>query len=129
MNDVQNFIDELKNVRKLIEDPRPKITKYDDAINMIENIIGKYQAIIDENERKTMSIRVELLLDNQEQAHDRMDYYYDREKKLKDILTSLAEVKKILERQLKEVTDEIDKYENENFESISARDIEDAIEQ
>ena len=57
-----------------------------------------------------------------------MDYYYDREKKLKDILTSLAEVKKILERQLKEVTDEIDKYENENFESISARDIEDAIE-
>ena len=67
-------------------------------------------------------------LDNQEQAHDRMDYYYDREKKLKDILTSLAEVKKILERQLKEVTDEIDKYENENFESISARDIEDAIE-
>ena len=67
-------------------------------------------------------------LDNQEQAHDRMDYYYDREKKLKDILTSLAEVKKILERQLKEVTDEIDKYENENFESISARDIEDSIE-
>jgi|TARA_Y100000114_G_scaffold130590_1_gene128482 hypothetical protein len=52
MNDVQNFIDELKNVRKLIEDPRPKITKYDDAINMIENIIGKYQAIIDENERE-----------------------------------------------------------------------------
>jgi len=52
MNDVQNFIDELKNVRKLIEDPRPKITKFDDAINMIENIIGKYQAIIDENERE-----------------------------------------------------------------------------
>lgn len=52
MNDVQNFIDELKNVRKLIEDPKPKITKYDDAINMIENIIGKYQAIIDENERE-----------------------------------------------------------------------------
>ena len=52
MNDVQNFIDELKNVRKFIEDPRPKITKYDDAINMIENIIGKYQAIIDENERE-----------------------------------------------------------------------------
>ena len=52
MNDVQNFIDELKNVRKLIEDPRPKITKYDDAINMIENIIGKYQAIIDENEKE-----------------------------------------------------------------------------
>ena len=51
MNDVQNFIDELKNVRKLIEDPKPKITKFDDAINMIENIIGKYQAIIDENER------------------------------------------------------------------------------
>ena len=36
MNDVQNFIDELKNVRKLIEDPKPKITKFDDAINMIE---------------------------------------------------------------------------------------------
>jgi hypothetical protein len=52
MNDVQNFIDELKNVRKLIEDPKPKITKFDDAINMIENIIGKYQAIIDENERE-----------------------------------------------------------------------------
>jgi hypothetical protein len=51
MNDVQNFIDELKNVRKLIEDPSPKITKYADAINMIEIIIGKYQAIIDENER------------------------------------------------------------------------------
>ncbi len=77
---------------------------------------------------KTMSIMGRAFLDNQEQAHDRMDYYYDREKKLKDILTSLAEVKKILERQLKEVTDEIDKYENENFESISARDIEDAIE-
>ena len=75
-----------------------------------------------------MSIMGRAFLDNQEQAHDRMDYYYDREKKLKDILTSLAEVKKILERQLKEVTDEIDKYENENFESISARDIEDAIE-
>ena len=52
LNDVQNFIDELKNVRKLIEDPKPKITKFDDAINMIENIIGKYQAIIDENERE-----------------------------------------------------------------------------
>jgi hypothetical protein len=52
MNDVQNFIDELKNVRKLIEDPKPKITKFDDAINMIENIIGKYQAIINENERE-----------------------------------------------------------------------------
>ena len=52
MNDVQNFIDELKNVRKLIEDPKPKITKFDDAVNMIENIIGKYQAIIDENERE-----------------------------------------------------------------------------
>ena len=52
MNDVQNFIDELKNVRKLIEAPKPKITKFDDAINMIENIIGKYQAIIDENERE-----------------------------------------------------------------------------
>ena len=52
MNDVQNFIDELKNVRKLIEDPKPKITKFDDAINMIENIIGKYQSIIDENERE-----------------------------------------------------------------------------
>ena len=52
MNDVQNFIDELKNVRKLIEDPKPKITKFDDAINMIENIIGKYQAIIVENERE-----------------------------------------------------------------------------
>ena len=52
MNDVQNFIDELKNVRKLIEDSKPKITKFDDAINMIENIIGKYQAIIDENERE-----------------------------------------------------------------------------
>ena len=52
MNDVQNFIDELKNVRKLIKDPKPKITKFDDAINMIENIIGKYQAIIDENERE-----------------------------------------------------------------------------
>ena len=52
MNDVQNFIDELKNVRKLIEDPKPKITKFDDAINMIENIIGKYQAIIDENEKE-----------------------------------------------------------------------------
>ena len=77
---------------------------------------------------KTMSIMGRAFLDNQEQAHDRMDYYYDREKKLKDILTSLAEVKKILERQLKEVTDEIDKYENENFESISARDIEDAID-
>jgi len=77
---------------------------------------------------KTMSIMGRAFLDNQEQAHDRMDYYYDREKKLKDILTSLAEVKKILERQLKEVTDEIDKYENENFESISARDIENAIE-
>jgi len=77
---------------------------------------------------KTMSIMGRAFLDNQEQAHDRMDYYYDREKKLKDILTSLAEVKKILERQLKEVTDEIDKYENENFESISAKDIEDAIE-
>ena len=75
-----------------------------------------------------MSIMGRAFLDNREQAHDRMDYYYDREKKLKDILTSLAEVKKILERQLKEVTDEIDKYENENFESISARDIEDAIE-
>ena len=75
-----------------------------------------------------MSIMGRAFLDNQEQAHDRMDYYQDREKKLKDILTSLAEVKKILERQLKEVTDEIDKYENENFESISARDIEDAIE-
>ena len=52
MNDVQNFIDEFKNVSKLIEDPKPKITKFDDAINMIENIIGKYQAIIDENERE-----------------------------------------------------------------------------
>ena len=52
MNDLHNFIYELKIVRKLIEDPRPKITKYDDAINMIENIIGKYQAIIDENERE-----------------------------------------------------------------------------
>ena len=72
---------------------------------------------------KTKSIIATAFLDNQEQAHDRMDYYYDREKKLKDILTSLAEVKKILERQLKEVTDEIDKYENENFESISARDL------
>ena len=67
-------------------------------------------------------------LDNQEQENDRVDYLHDREKKLKDILVSLAEVKKILERQLKEVTDEIDKYENENFESISARDIENAIE-
>ena len=52
MNDVQNFIDELKNVRKLIMSPKPRITKYDDAVNMIENIIGKYQAIIDENERE-----------------------------------------------------------------------------
>ena len=52
MVEVQTFIDELKNVRKLIEDPKPKITKFDDAINMIENIIGKYQAIIDENERE-----------------------------------------------------------------------------
>ena len=67
-------------------------------------------------------------LDNQEQENDRVDYLHDREKKLKDILVSLAEVKKILERQLQEVTDEIDKYENENFESISAKDIEDAIE-
>ena len=75
-----------------------------------------------------MSIMGRAFLDNQEQAHDRMDYYYDREKKLKNILTSLAEVKKILERQLKEVTDEIDKYENENFESISLEEVEDAIE-
>ena len=62
-------------------------------------------------------------LDNQEQAHDRMDYYYDREKKLKDILVSLAEVKKILERQLQEVTDEIDKYEEDTFGAM-----QDAIE-
>jgi len=77
---------------------------------------------------KTMSIMGRAFLDNQEQENDRVDYLHDREKKLKDILVSLAEVKKILERQLKEVTDEIDKYENENFESISARDIENAIE-
>ena len=75
-----------------------------------------------------MSIMGRAFLDNQEQAHDRMDYYYDREKKLKDILTSLAEVKKILERQLKEVTDEIDNYENENFESISLKEVEDDFE-
>ena len=75
-----------------------------------------------------MSLMGRAFLDNQEQAHDRMDYYYDREKKLKDILTSLAEVNVILERQVTDVVDEIDKYENENFESISARDIEDAIE-
>jgi len=75
-----------------------------------------------------MSIMGRAFLDNQEQENDRVDYLHDREKKLKEILVSLGEVKKILERQLKEVTDEIDKYENENFESISLKEVEDAIE-
>ena len=44
MNDVQNFIDELKSISK-ISDRRK-------AINEIEQLIKKYQAIIDENERE-----------------------------------------------------------------------------
>ena len=62
-----------------------------------------------------MSIMGRAFLDNQEQENDRVDYLHDREKKLKEILVSLGEVKKILERQLQEVTDEIDKYEEDTF--------------
>ena len=72
---------------------------------------------------KTMSIMGRAFLDNQEKENDRVDYLHDREKKLKEILVSLGEVKKILERQLQEVTDEIDKYEEDTFGAM-----QDAIE-
>ena len=62
-----------------------------------------------------MSLMGRAFLDNQEQENDRVDYLHDREKKLKDILVSLGEVKKILERQLQEVTEEINKYEEDTF--------------
>ena len=44
MNDVQNFIDELKSISK-INDPLNRLDE-------IDQLIKKYQAIIDENERE-----------------------------------------------------------------------------
>jgi hypothetical protein len=46
MNDVQNFIDELKGIMKYY-----KVSKYQDTLDQIESLVAKYETIIKENER------------------------------------------------------------------------------